>query len=114
MREHKNHYSIREMTGVFGASAGACCKWTKLRVPAERSKRDAELLDLIRGIVERHHRRYGSPRVREAPRDDDGKRIGRNKTARLMRADGLNARRRGEVHPRRRLEPTGCPWVKTC
>jgi hypothetical protein len=68
MREHKNHYSIREMAGVFGVPAGACCKRTKLRVPAERSKRDAELPDLIRGIVERRHRRYGSPQVRETDR----------------------------------------------
>jgi transposase InsO family protein len=66
---------------------------------AKRSTRDAELLDLIRGIVERHHWRYGSPRVRKALRDDYGKRVSRKKTARLMRENGLNARRRGRFIP---------------
>jgi transposase InsO family protein len=52
------------------------------------------LLALIREIVVKHHRRYGSPRVREELRGVYGKRVSRKKVARLMREHGLNARRR--------------------
>jgi putative transposase len=99
MREHKNQYSIREMTGVFGVSSAAYYQWAKQGVSTGRKEWDVELLDLMRKMVEKHHWRYGSPRVREALRDDYGKRISRKKTARLMRENGLNARRRGRFIP---------------
>jgi putative transposase len=99
MREHKNQYSIREMTGVFGVSSSAYYRWAEQGVSEKRNKRDAELLDLIREVAADHHFRYGSPRVREALRDDYGIRISRKKTARLMRKNGLNARRRGRFIP---------------
>ena len=44
---------------------------------------------MIRRIVERHKRRYGSPRVRQG----HGKRVSQKRVARLMRENGLNARR---------------------
>jgi hypothetical protein len=52
MREHKNHYSIREMAVIFGVSSSAYYQWAKRGVSTRRSKRDAELLDLIREIVQ--------------------------------------------------------------
>jgi hypothetical protein len=67
MQEHQDQYSMREMAGLFGVSTGA---WTKQGASEERSKGDAELLELIREIVNKHYFRYGSPRVREALRQD--------------------------------------------
>jgi transposase InsO family protein len=99
MREHKNHYSIREMATVFGVSGSAYYRWAKHGVSTRRSKRDAELLDLIRIIVQQHQGRYGSPRVRETLRQDYGKRVSLKKLAHLMRKNGLNARRRGKFIP---------------
>jgi transposase InsO family protein len=64
-----------------------------------RSKRDAELIDLIREIVERHHFRYGSLRVREELRSKYGKGVSLKKVARLMRENCLNARRRRKFIP---------------
>jgi len=58
-----------------------------------RLNEDARLLELIRGIVERHKRRYGSPRVRRELRELHGKRVSQKRVARLMRENGLNARR---------------------
>ncbi|MDR3174136.1 MAG: IS3 family transposase [Treponema sp.] len=58
-----------------------------------------ELVDLIRRIQEKHHYRYGSPRVREELRSKYRKRVSRKKVARLMRENGLNARRRGKFIP---------------
>jgi transposase InsO family protein len=80
-------------------SSSAYYKWVKKGVSEGRGKRDAELIDLIRKIVERHHYRYGSLRVREELRSKYGKRISRKKVARLMRENGLNARRRGKFVP---------------
>jgi len=47
---------------------------------------------LIRRIVERHKRRYGSPRVRQELRQVHGKRVSQKRVARLMRENRLNAR----------------------
>jgi transposase InsO family protein len=99
MREHKEEYTIREMAVLFGVSTGAYYKWAKQGVSERRSTRDAELLDLIREIVQQHHYRYGSPRVREALRNTYGERVGREEVARLMGEHGLNARRWGKFIP---------------
>jgi transposase InsO family protein len=99
MKENRGRYPIREMAGLFGVSGGAYYRWAKQGVSERRSKADAELTGLIREIVVNHHRRYGSPRVREALRRDYGKRVSRKKVARLMREHGLNARRRRKFIP---------------
>jgi transposase InsO family protein len=99
MREHKNHYTIREMAAIFGVSSNAYYRWAKHGVSTRRSKRDAELLDLLRTIVRQHQGRYGSPRVRETLRREYGKRVSLKKVARLMRENGLNARRRRRFIP---------------
>jgi transposase InsO family protein len=99
MQEHKNQYSMREMTNVFGVSSSVYYRWAKQGVSGKRSGRDAELLALIREIVYKHHFRYGSPRVREALRQDYGKRVSLKRTARLLRENGLNARCRRKFIP---------------
>jgi transposase InsO family protein len=55
------------------------------------------LVRLIREIVTKHHRRYGSPRVRQELRMVYGKKVSLKKVARLMRENGLNAQRRGQT-----------------
>jgi hypothetical protein len=65
MQANKGRYSIREMTGLFGVSSGACCQWAKKGVPERRNRRDAGLIRLIREIRHTRHNRYGSPRVKE-------------------------------------------------
>jgi transposase InsO family protein len=99
MSENRGRYAIREMAGLFGVSSGAYYKWAKHGVSQRRSQEDAELLCLIRAIVVEHHRRYGSPRVREELRKKHGKRVSLKKVARLMRENGLNARRRRKFIP---------------
>jgi transposase InsO family protein len=56
-------------------------------------------VDLIRRIQGRHRYRYGSPRVREALRRDYGTQVSCKKAARLMRENGLTARRRRKFIP---------------
>jgi transposase len=92
MSEHRNEYTIREMSRVIGVSCSAYYKWTKQDVSEGWREADAELEELIRRIQEQHHYRYGSLRVREALRRDQGKQVSRKKVARGRRENGLNAR----------------------
>jgi len=81
------------MAELLGVSRSAYYRWTRNGVSQRRGIADAELLRLIREIVARHHRRYGSPRVRVELRVVYGKRVSLKKVARLMRENGLNAHR---------------------
>jgi transposase InsO family protein len=92
MSENRGRYTVREMAKVLGVSSSAYYKWAKKGVSTRREEEDAELVRLIREIVEQQRYRYGSPRVRETLRRDYGKRVSGKKVARLMREHGLNAR----------------------
>jgi transposase InsO family protein len=84
------------MAGLLGVSRSAYYRWARNGVSQRRKTADAELILLIRKIQEKHCRRYGSPRVRRELRNVYGKRVSLKKAARLMRENGLNARRRGK------------------
>jgi transposase InsO family protein len=94
MQANRCRYAVTEIAGLLGASRGAYYKWARDGVSQRRGAAGAELLRLIREIAARHHRRYGSPRVRQELRRAYGKRV-----ARLMREHGLNARRRRKFIP---------------
>ena len=99
MKTNQKRYTIKEMAGVFGVSRSAYYKWAKNGVSQRRKQADEELLVLIRQIAKKHHRRYGSPRVRQELRMVHGKRVSLKRIARLMRENGLNARRRTKYIP---------------
>jgi len=99
MQANKNRYSIKEMAGVLGVSRSAYYKWEQkqkavIQQHQQQKTADEELLELIKEIIARHLRRYGSPRVRKELQKAHGIRVSRKKVARLMRENGLNARRR--------------------
>ncbi|MDR1445687.1 MAG: IS3 family transposase, partial [Treponema sp.] len=75
MSENRGRYTVREMAGLLGVSCSAYYTWAKKDTASGREEEDAELVRLIREIVEQHHWRYGSPRVRETLRRDYGKRV---------------------------------------
>jgi transposase InsO family protein len=87
------------MTGLFGVSRGAYYKWLKEGCPSREKNPDIWLIELIRKIVEKHHRRYGILRVRKELWIKHGINISRKKVAKLMRENGLNARRRRKYIP---------------
>jgi hypothetical protein len=70
MEEHKGQYTMREMAGVFRVSDSVYYKPVKAGESGEGSGNDEELIRLIQKIMEKHHWRYGSPRVREGLRKD--------------------------------------------
>jgi len=99
MKTNQSRYTIKEMAGVLGVSRSAYYHWAQNGVSQRRAQADAELLLLIRQIVSKHHRRYGSPRVRAELRALYGKRVSGKRVARLMRENGLNARSRKRFIP---------------
>ena len=99
IQENRRQYAITEMIALFGVSRSAYYKWAKYGTSDRRSKADAELIRLMRDIVSEHQRRYGSPRVRLELRRLHNIRVSGKKVARLMRENGLNARRRRKFIP---------------
>ena len=83
----------------MGLSRGAYYKWLKSGCTNQSINPDAELIELIRKIVFKHHRRYGSPRVRKELWVKHGISVSRKKVARLLREHGLNARRKRKYIP---------------
>jgi putative transposase len=79
-----------------------------------RRRRDAQLAPLIAASFARSRRTYGSPRVLADLREA-GVRCGKNRIARLMRAQGLRARRKHRFHPRttdsRHPHPVAQNWL---
>jgi transposase InsO family protein len=99
IQANKNRYAITEMAGLFGVSRSAYYQWARGGVSNRRGIADAELLCLMREIAKKHCRRYGILRMRQELCNAYGKRVSRKKVARLMRENGLNARRKGRFIP---------------
>jgi len=99
MRTNRNKYTIKEMAELLGVSRVAYYRWVREGVSVKRKIADAELIRIIREIVAKHHRRYGSPRVRAELGSIYGKRVSLKKVAHLMRENGLNARQRRKYIP---------------
>jgi len=99
IQENLGKYSVREMTGLFGVSRVAYYKWVKAGCQNGDKNPNSELIGLIREIVLKHHHRYGILRVRKELWIKHGINISRKKVARLMRENGLNARRRRKFIP---------------
>jgi putative transposase len=94
--KHRGVWRTNEMCEALGVSRGGFYEWMR-RPESTRAKVDRHLVVHIRTSFEQSDRTYGSPRVW---RDlhDWGQVCGRHRVARLMRAEGLQGRRR-----RRRL-----------
>jgi len=93
MQANKNRYTVKEMAGLFGVSRSAYYKWVQTRFPNPHEDPDDELIRLIKEIVLKHHYRYGNPRIKKELFRKHGIRVSRKKIARLLREQGLNARR---------------------
>jgi transposase InsO family protein len=92
MREQKERYSMTKMASVFGVSRSGYYAWEG-RKRSRHSEDDKDMAILIRRIFERHYGRYGSPRVWAELRSL-GWQVSRKRVERLMKEQGLRARRR--------------------
>jgi putative transposase len=85
-------YRIERLCSALSVSRSGYYKHCR-RDTCPRECSDAALLVLIRSIAERHHYRYGSPRMTATLRQQ-GERCSLNRVARLMALHGLGARRK--------------------
>jgi len=88
----KAAFPIRAMCRVLEVSPSGFYAW-RSRGPSTRTQRDLGLRHAIRVAHAESRGRYGSPRLHQAVRRC-GFAVGRNRVIRLMRADGVSARRR--------------------
>lgn len=89
----KAFFSVTDLCKTLEVSTSGYYAWCK-RKPSQRELDDAQLLEAIKGLFKKHRETYGSPRIRDALKDL-GKKVGKNRVARLMRENGLSA------HPKR-------------
>jgi len=87
MSANQATFPVALMARVLGVSRAGYYAWAK-RPPSARAVADAALLKQIRTVHAGSRQTYGSPRVHAELRAG-GKRHGRKRVARLMRAAGL-------------------------
>lgn len=92
MKAHQSEYPIGLMCRVLQVSRSGYYAWRRRR-PGPRSQRQQQLSAAIRTLHTGNRRRYGSPRIHAALLAL-GQTCCVNTVARLMRIDGLCARRR--------------------
>ena len=88
----KEEFPVQRMCDVLGVSQSGYFAW-KARPACRRQREDMVLLAHVRSAFALSHGTYGSPRMtREL--QEDGLQVGRRRTARLMRENGLRARQK--------------------
>ena len=85
-------YPVAMKCRLLGVSRAGYYAW-KHRPESERSQRDRQLSTMIDAIYAKSRRTYGSPRITAELRAS-GEPVARKRVARLMRSNGLVARRR--------------------
>ena len=89
---HRDEFPVRLMCTALEVSVSGFYAADR-RVLSGRTQADERLLVLVRTVHATSRRRYGAPRVHRELRCQ-GTRVGKKRVARLMRVDGLVARRR--------------------
>jgi transposase InsO family protein len=88
----KASYPLGMLCRLLQVARSGFYAW-RTRPESQRSRMDKQLTIEVRSVFEANRRTYGSPRVyREL--QTKGKPVGRHRVARLMRAEGLQARKR--------------------
>lgn len=96
---HRDQHPVAMMCAALGVSQSGYYAW-RSRPESDRAVEDHKLAAVIRSSFNKKRGRYGSPRMTRELRAA-GHNVGRRRTARLMRQEGLVARPR-----RRRVKTT--------
>ena len=88
----KAEFPIQRMCGLLGVSQSGYFAWNR-RPACRRQREDMVLLAQVRSAFALSNGTYGSPRMTRELRDQ-GHEVGRRRTARLMRDNGLGARQK--------------------
>ena len=88
----KKDFPVQRLCRVLGVSASGYFAWQS-RPPSQRQRQDMVLLAHVRAAFALSNGTYGSPRMTRELRDQ-GLAVGRRRTARLMRDNGMRARQK--------------------
>jgi putative transposase len=91
MAEHRQEYPMTTMCRVLEVSACGYYAWCK-REPSQHARSDAQLAEHVKMAFQANRGVYGSPRV-HAELHAQGIHCARKRVARLMREQGLFAKR---------------------
>jgi len=86
---HRNEFPITLMCEVLGVSTSGYYDWRK-RPLSKRKQENQALLERIEDIHAQSRKTYGSPRVHRVLKRE-GRVVGKNRVARLMRENGIQA-----------------------
>ena len=92
---HRDEYPVRLMCRVLTVAPAGYYAWRKRATPTAHAIADERLVLQVHSYFRRSGGTYGSPRVLRDLREA-GARVGKKRVARLMRREGLVARRRGQ------------------
>ena len=114
MKHLASQYPVTELCEVLGLSRSGFYSWLK-RPQSPRAKANHALTGRIAQIHHDHRDCYGSPRITHHLRNE-GMRVGKNRVARLMRLQGIRAKRKRPFRPRttdsRHVEAIAPNWLK--
>ncbi len=86
---NRDSFKVKRMSKVLGVSRSGYYAW-RVRRPSARQQDNEHLLERIWDAHNGSRRLYGSPRI-TAEINEQGIRCGKNRVARLMRANGIQA-----------------------
>ena len=90
---NRSEFSVEKMCRFFEVSKSGFYDWKK-RKPSQRSVENERLLEKIKEIHDENRGVYGSPRItdelNEIRAQDDEKKVGKNRVARIMRENGIS------------------------
>ena len=98
MKKQKADFPITQMCKIFEVSSSGYYAWSK-RKPSKRARENERLMLEINVAHQESRQTYGSPRIYHALRQK-GITCGRNRIARLMRRNGIQARRKRRNYPK--------------
>lgn len=88
----KANYPVTMLCSIFGVSRSGLYAWHR-RPPSRRARVNARLAAEVAAVHQRSRNAYGSPRV-HAELKARGLRVGKKRVERLMRENGMQARRK--------------------
>jgi len=94
---HESEYGVKRMCQAMEVGRSGYYAWRK-RPASQREKENQELVEKIRSEYQNSRQSYGSPRI-HAVLQRQGTSCGRKRVARLMRSQGIAARKRRKRVP---------------
>jgi transposase InsO family protein len=104
---HRDEYRVFRMCKVLGVSSSGFYAWQD-REPSMREQENAALVIDIRQVFDRSRQTYGSPRI-HAELQAMGRSVSRKRVARLMRINGIQAKRKQRYKSTTKRNPSVDP-----